>query len=374
MQIAERVLMAASCLSLVVVAACGGGGGASITEPTPTSGAGSSTIVGTVNGGSPVSSMTSATAGPSGATAPASSLVVTVMGTNLSAFVDVLGHFEIAGVPSGLVRLQFRDAGVDATVQIPNVGSEELIQIRVSVSGTTATIVSEERSTGKVSLCHRTESGSYHQIDVSVSAEPAHRGHGDAKVGEAVPADPTMVFDANCRPVAGTVRAEVNIEKLTNGQDADTAPGPKIVIGRPVTWTYVVTNTGTVQLTNVTVVDDRNVTITCGKTTLEPGESMTCTGSGTATVGQYRNVGTVTASSTVGPATDSDASHYLGVEDDDETEAKVSLCHRTGNGSYHLITVSVSAEAAHRAHGDAKIGEAVPGQAGKVFGPNCSVQ
>ena len=167
----------------------------------------------------------------------------------------------------------------------------------------------------------------------------------------------------------------MNIEKLTNGEDADTAPGPNIVVGGPVTWQYVVTNTGTVPLTNVTVVDDRNVTVTCARTTLAPGESMTCTGSGTATLGQYRNVGTVTASSTVGPATDSDASHYFGEEEEDEqTGAKVSLCHRTGNGSYHLIEVSVSAEPAHRAHGDAKVGEAVPGLAGKVFGPGCSVQ
>jgi hypothetical protein len=101
---------------------------------------------------------------------------------------------------------------------------------------------------------------------------------------------------------------------------------------------------------------------------------MTCTGSGIATVGQYRNVGGVTASSIVGPATDSDASHYFGEARDDETEAKVSLCHRTGNGSYHLITVSVSAVPAHIAHGDGKIGEAVPGVSGKRFGPGCSVQ
>jgi hypothetical protein len=52
----------------------------------------------------------------------------------------------------------------------------------------------------------------------------------------------------------------------------------------------------------------------------------------------------------------------------------VQLCHRTGAGFYVLIDISVSAEPAHRAHGDAKIGEAVPGQEGKVFGPGCRVQ
>ena len=56
-----------------------------------------------------------------------------------------------------------------------------------------------------------------------------------------------------------------------------------------------------------------------------------------------------------------------------EEGLKVQLCHRTGNGSYHLIEVSIDAEPAHRAHGDGKIGEPVPGNTGKVFGANCSV-
>ena len=58
----------------------------------------------------------------------------------------------------------------------------------------------------------------------------------------------------------------------------------------------------------------------------------------------------------------------------DDDEPKVTLCHRTGNGSYHSITVSVNAEPAHRQHGDAKIGEPVPNQPGKIFGPDCRVQ
>jgi len=53
---------------------------------------------------------------------------------------------------------------------------------------------------------------------------------------------------------------------------------------------------------------------------------------------------------------------------------KVSLCHSEGNGTYHLIDISADAEAAHRAHGDAKIGEPVPGMAGKTFGAGCKVQ
>jgi hypothetical protein len=62
------------------------------------------------------------------------------------------------------------------------------------------------------------------------------------------------------------------------------------------------------------------------------------------------------------------------VSPDDEEGPKVQLCHRTGAGFYVLIEVSVNAEPAHRAHGDGKVCDAVPGNAGKVFGPGCQVQ
>ena len=81
--------------------------------------------------------------------------------------------------------------------------------------------------------------------------------------------------------------AEIDIEKATNGVDADLPFGPIITVGSTVTWTYVVTNTGNVELTNVAVVDDPLGAITCPATTLAAGESMTCTASGTAVAGPY---------------------------------------------------------------------------------------
>jgi uncharacterized repeat protein (TIGR01451 family) len=53
--------------------------------------------------------------------------------------------------------------------------------------------------------------------------------------------------------------------------------------GQVVPYTYVVTNTGNVTLTGITVTDDKVATVTCPKTTLVPAEHMTCTGSHTVT-------------------------------------------------------------------------------------------
>jgi hypothetical protein len=333
-------------------AACGG----SSQGPTGPSGLAGATIAGMVNR----------------AAGSAAGLNVAVVGTDKSAAVNDAGYFQIGGVPSGTVQLRFRDASVDATTQLANVNQNQFIEIQVEVTASAATIVSENRSDGKVSLCHRTESGSYHLIDVSVNAESTHRAHGDGKIGEAVPGTQRQVFDESCRPAGPAVK----IEKTTNGEEADEAPGPAIVVGSPVTWRYIVTNTGTIVLTGIAVTDDRGVAVSCGaQTSLGAGQSITCTGTGVATLGQYRNQGTVNAGSASGSVSDSDLSHYLGIPPPNEEEGpKVVLCHRTGNGRYHSIEVSINAEPAHRAHGDGKVGEPVPGSTGRVFAPDCSVR
>ena len=41
-----------------------------------------------------------------------------------------------------------------------------------------------------------------------------------------------------------------------------------LLVGTPLTWQYVVKNTGAIQLTGVTVSDDKGVTVSCPKTTL----------------------------------------------------------------------------------------------------------
>lgn len=106
----------------------------------------------------------------------------------------------------------------------------------------------------------------------------------------------------------------LHIEKSTNGADADEGPGPSVTVNEPIEWSYMVMNASSTAVTDIDVVDNMEGAVTCPSTELGPGEDMTCTVSGTAAVGQYVNVATMTAMSDEGEAlTDSDTSHYLGV-------------------------------------------------------------
>ena len=106
----------------------------------------------------------------------------------------------------------------------------------------------------------------------------------------------------------------IDIEKWTNGIDADDPTGPEIPVGDPVTWEYFVTNTGNIALTNVTVTDDILGPI-CTIDSLDPGDTTTCTAVGTAMPGQYENLGTASCDFNGYTFTDEDYSHYLGFYD-----------------------------------------------------------
>ncbi len=116
---------------------------------------------------------------------------------------------------------------------------------------------------------------------------------------------------------------DIDIEKATNGEDADDPTGPAIPVGDPVTWTYVVTNPGDFAIKEVVVTDDQGLSPvfedgdTNGDGLLDPGETWTYSAAGTAESGQYANVATVDGLATdegETPVTDSDPSHYIGVD------------------------------------------------------------
>lgn len=117
----------------------------------------------------------------------------------------------------------------------------------------------------------------------------------------------------------------IDVEKLTNGSQADLISDgdvPTLVVGAAVTWTYRVTNDGQADLTNVTLVDDQEGTITNitqrlngnSDNILEPGETWVYETTGTALAGNYENKATVTAIDDLDTEVmDMDFSHYIGV-------------------------------------------------------------
>jgi hypothetical protein len=129
-----------------------------------------------------------------------------------------------------------------------------------------------------------------------------------------------IVFYTICSDVPDE-RPAINIEKYTNGVDADLPTGPFVPVGGAVTWTYVVTNTGNVPLSNINVIDNRTGVApfyvsgdTNSDNVLQVGEVWTYQATGIAVAGQYANIGIVVGTPPSGPnVTDSDPSHYFGI-------------------------------------------------------------
>jgi len=128
---------------------------------------------------------------------------------------------------------------------------------------------------------------------------------------------------------AGMVRSEPNIQiiKLTNGTDNDDPTGPIVTVGDQITWTYQVTNPGTVPLYDVAVTDDNGTpgdtsddfipTYTGGDTNgdgaLDIGEEWIYTATGVAQEGQYENMASVSGHDSLGQQVGADnPDHYFG--------------------------------------------------------------
>jgi hypothetical protein len=70
---------------------------------------------------------------------------VDVVGTNISSAVNAQGAFSLVGVPAGTAQLKFSGTGANATVTV-SVDANQTISVIVTVSGTSATIVSDSRN------------------------------------------------------------------------------------------------------------------------------------------------------------------------------------------------------------------------------------
>ena len=192
------------------------------------------------------------------------------------------------------------------TYVVKNIGNVKLTNVTVTDNPTqTITCPKTELNPNEEMNCTATgiaKVGQYENIATVKGTAPSGDDVNDT--------DPSHYFG---------VDAKIDIDKATNGQDADDANGtdvPKLIKGQNVTWNYFVKNIGNVRLSNIVVTDNIEGVISCPKTILEPNESMNCIKKGVAKVGDYENSATVKGSSLDinKSVTDTDLSHYKGIE------------------------------------------------------------
>jgi hypothetical protein len=232
-------------------------------------------------------------------------------GVNSSIDIEKATNGEDADDPTG----PYVTAGGDVvwTYNVTNTGNANLTDILVQDNmGVTPAYVSGD--TNGDDILQTDEVWMYNATGTATEGQYANIGNvtgTDPTGAEVTDEDPSHYFGVN---------SSIDIEKATNGEDADDPTGPTIDEGNTVNWEYVVTNNGNVNLTNIIVTDDQGEIPVFqssnlnGDDILEPGEVWTYTATGTAGSGQYANIGNVTGEHNGDTVTDEDPSHYFGEE------------------------------------------------------------
>jgi hypothetical protein len=98
-------------------------------------------------------------------------------------------------------------------------------------------------------------------------------------------------------PPAVDIEKFVSVDGSATWQDADDTPGPQVALNTPVSFRFVVTNTGQRPLSNLLLTDNTlNLKACTIPATLAPGALFECTvGPYNATAGQHSNLATVVA-------------------------------------------------------------------------------
>ncbi len=152
-----------------------------------------------------------------------------------------------------------------------------------------------------------------------------------------VVADPDTVAFFGLVPEPG-----IALDVLTDGDEADAPPGPSIVVGTRLNWTFVVTNTGNLALTEIGVryvVDREGFPLppspayrsgdTGGDGVLDPGEAWVYEAGATAAIGPHEIAGMVLARPTPRSGLEDvrapDLAHYTGVEPPPPSPLRVEL-------------------------------------------------
>ena len=189
-----------------------------------------------------------------------------------------------------------------------------------AVPGTTMRVTFEVSNTGDVALANVVVSddviaqaaitcpattlaiGASMTCTAGLSAPAAGVNHVNTGTATGRPVDPTLgllgtaVTDTDIATAVGATPG-IFVVKMINADDANSAPGVSVAPGARMDITFDVTNTAGVVLTNVQITDDKvaGTAISCPKTVLAIGESMTCVAVLTAPAAAVQHTNTVTA-------------------------------------------------------------------------------
>ena len=205
-------------LVAIVVAACGNSS-ASLDGPSGVSRANGAVITGRVSGVSLRASTLDGTASSTGSAVAATTLRVTINGTNISTMVDGAGQFTMNGVPPGTVTLTFTGEGVSASLTLNNVSAGDEIRIEVRLNGNSARIESETRRQGDDGEDDDDEdSEEANEVKGAVSALSGTCPALTFMVGtRLVRTGSATVFDDRCTDVTNGVRVEARGTRMNDG-------------------------------------------------------------------------------------------------------------------------------------------------------------
>lgn len=208
-------------------AACGA---SSPSSPTQLSGPASSNT--TITNGATINGAVTGAAlaalsldGPSGfASASGPALIVTVVGTTITAQVNPNGTFVLSNVPPGDIQLQFTGPGTNALLTVSGVNGGDELRITVQVSGNTATLqdVSRKDKINKIEIEGPVVSGTCASFVVNGTTITTDAATNFSK-GTCASVVPGAIVQVKGSTLAdGTVRAtDVKFKTEDDGDDDD---------------------------------------------------------------------------------------------------------------------------------------------------------
>lgn len=255
------------------------------------------------------------------------------------------------------VTVQLRRASDDSVVDETETDKDGHYRLRSIDPGDYYVYILASQFTvgGKLHLLQVTTNSVTDPSDAVDLDNNAYPGDGSVRTGNlSLTMDPSIfgdlwnyTVDLGFWAAPDDVKPRVKIEKFTQGQDVDSAPGIPVKPGTPVKWTYKFTNIGDLPMDVADFFDDKvgplqdpetndynydfeDISAVNGENNeWSPGESVIISATGVATVGPYDNTASFTAygpytTDATGTATASDMSYYTGVAPGVQVETRLN--------------------------------------------------